>query len=395
MKKISIMMPTYNDAETIIDSINSIIMQSYHNWELIIINDGSTDNTEDIIKKYIKEKDKKKQIRYIKQDNQDQLIALINGLNYVTGDYIYILHSDDLLYDEFVFDKAIKYFEKHKDIDGIIGDLTIIDGDGKITGKQKLYPYLKSKKVPPTELLWLGRNIYVDFAFQKVETFKKYAYENYLIWNKPFWLCTEDNVSVLNLHKVDFCLFKYRIYENNYANNEIGKLCLINGELRTATQLMYYYNIPCFKIQYFVYRVFCHLGLYKIFTPIYQTRETKNKYQVIEFILNKRYPEGYNNYAFLDSLTEFYKNNSDRIVDFDKIYNGNDPIYLGNNFRIFNKQLVANELPRLYNDMFKEMKKGFSKISVSEENKEKALNLIKFLCIYPFVRIIVKGEENE
>lgn len=395
MKKISVLMPTYNDSDTITQSLDSLIMQNYHNWELIIINDGSSDDTEEVIKKYKEEKDQDNQIKYIKQQNKDQLLALINGLDYATGDYIYILHSDDLLYDKYVFDKAINYLDNHKDIDGIIGDLTIIDGNGNITGKQKLYPYLKRKKVPATQLLWLGRNIYVDFAFQKIETFKKFAYNNYLTWNMPFWLYMGDKVEMLNLHKVDFCFFKYRVYESNYANNEVGKLCLINGELRTATELMHYYNIPFYKLQYFIYRVFCHFGLYRIFTPIYQNKETKNKYKVIEFILNKRYPEGYKNYAFLDALAEFYKQDKNRTIDFDKLYNGKDPIYLGNNFRMFNKQLIAGNLPKLYNDIFKEMKKGFNQIMVTEENKEKALNLTKFLCIYPFVKIIVKGEKNE
>ena len=50
--KISIIMPTYNDSRTIIDTIDSVANQSYSNWQLIIMNDGSTDNVEDVIKQY-------------------------------------------------------------------------------------------------------------------------------------------------------------------------------------------------------------------------------------------------------------------------------------------------------------------------------------------------------
>lgn len=50
--KISIIMPTYNDSSTIIDTIDSVANQSYSNWQLIIMNDGSTDNVEDVIKQY-------------------------------------------------------------------------------------------------------------------------------------------------------------------------------------------------------------------------------------------------------------------------------------------------------------------------------------------------------
>ena len=392
MNKISVLMPTYNDAKTIVESLDSLIRQTYKDWELIIIDDGSSDNTEEVIREYKKKQDKNDQIKYIKQENQDQLLAIINGLNYVTGDIIYILHSDDLLYDENVFDKAIKYFKEHKDIDAIIGDLTLIDANSKVIGKEKVLPYIKKKRIPVIQLLWLGRNLYVDMAFYKIEAFKKNVFNNYLTWDKPFWLDTIEKVDMLNIDKVDFCFFRYRVFEENYANDEIGKLCLINGELRTATQLMNFYNIPGYKIQYLIYRIFCHLGLFKIYCPIYQNKQTKNKYKVIDFIIKKRYPEGYENNDFFRNLTFFYKKNTVRAINFDKIYNGKDPIYLGNNFRIFNKQLVAGTLPKLYNDFFKEMEIGFNEIIVSKKNKENALNLTKFLCIYPFVKITEKNK---
>ena len=51
--KISIIMPTYNDKDSIVETFDSVINQTYTNWELIIIDDGSTDNTEEVIKNYI------------------------------------------------------------------------------------------------------------------------------------------------------------------------------------------------------------------------------------------------------------------------------------------------------------------------------------------------------
>ena len=52
--KISIIMPTYNDKDSIVETFDSVINQTYTNWELIIIDDGSTENTEEVIKNYIK-----------------------------------------------------------------------------------------------------------------------------------------------------------------------------------------------------------------------------------------------------------------------------------------------------------------------------------------------------
>ena len=236
VKKISVLMPSYNDCDTLCETLDSLICQSYKNWELVIIDDGSTDNTCQVVKDYKKKYDKHNKIKYIYQDNSDQLLAIINGLSYVDGDYIYILHSDDLLYDENTFAKAVDYFDKNSDVDCIIGDLVIIDENSNVTGVQKVYKYEKKKKIPAIQLLWLGRNLYVDLGFYKREVFEKNLYNNYLVWDKPFWLDTEDKINMVNVKKVNFSLFKYRIYSGNYSNDEIGKLCLINGELRTATQ---------------------------------------------------------------------------------------------------------------------------------------------------------------
>ena len=53
--KFTIIMPTYNDADSIIETLDSVLKQTYQNWELLISDDGSTDNTKELIKNYIKE----------------------------------------------------------------------------------------------------------------------------------------------------------------------------------------------------------------------------------------------------------------------------------------------------------------------------------------------------
>lgn len=393
MKKVSILMPTYNDCSTIEESLDSLISQTYTNWELIIIDDGSTDKTKDIIQNYIKNHNLESKIVYIYQENADQLRAIINGINYITGDYVYVLHSDDLLYDETSIEKNIKYLEEHPQTDGIIGDLTLINEKSEIFGIQRVNKYLKKEKIKAIQLLWLGRNLYIDLPFVKKEIFITNVYENYLKWNKPFWININDKVDTLNIDKVNYSFYKYRIYSGNYANNELGQLCLINGEIRTATQLMKFYEIPFYKLQYIVYRIFCKLNLFSIYMPIYLKRETKNKYKIVDFILRKRYPDGYENNIYFKSLAQFYKKNNKRSINFDKLYNG-EPIYLGNDLRTFNKQLLNGTLPILYIKMFEEMNKGFSILEVSKKNEEAASNLLKFLSIYPFVEIRCKNERK-
>ena len=90
MSKVSILMPTYNDSNFIRQSLESIIAQTFKNYEILICNDGSTDDTEQIIKEYMKEKDKEGKIKYYYEDNADQLNAIIKLIPHITGEYIYI-----------------------------------------------------------------------------------------------------------------------------------------------------------------------------------------------------------------------------------------------------------------------------------------------------------------
>lgn len=101
--KISVLTPSYNDAISIKKTLDSLLMQTYTDWESIIIDDGSTDDTRKIIEEYKKEKGLEDKIKYIYQENKDQLNAILNGLQYVNGDYIFTLHSDDLLPDKDFF----------------------------------------------------------------------------------------------------------------------------------------------------------------------------------------------------------------------------------------------------------------------------------------------------
>ena len=165
--KVSIIIPTYNDEKTIAETLDSVVSQTYDDYEVIIVDDGSTDNTSEVVKDYINKLESKEKIKYIFQENMDQLNAIINGLKYVSGEYIFILHSDDLIFDEKSIENCVRYMELHPDVDSIISDLTIINESGNITGVQKVRNYKQSEYLLPTQLLWLGRNLFVDVGFHR------------------------------------------------------------------------------------------------------------------------------------------------------------------------------------------------------------------------------------
>lgn len=92
----SIITPTYNRAYCIQKAINSVINQQFQNWELIIVDDGSTDNTDTIIEKYLLDK----RVKYIKLDkNSGVNVARNRAIQESNGEYIVLLDSDNELYE--------------------------------------------------------------------------------------------------------------------------------------------------------------------------------------------------------------------------------------------------------------------------------------------------------
>lgn len=384
--RVSVLTPTYNDAVSIGKTYESIRDQTHIDWEWIIINDGSTDNTECIVTEMKENNDR---IKYIKQENSDQLNAIIAGLQYVTGDFIFILHSDDLLPTNTFFEDAIRYMEMNKQCEALYGDLVLINEFDEKIGMQKVKRYKQEKHILPLQLLWLGRNLYSDVAFHRKEPFFRKVKNNYLLWNTPLWLdFTKNNAEMLRMETWDKPVLKYRIHSGNYINNDIGKLNVLNGELRTAIQLMEFYNIPFYGLQYYLFRICNKIGLpYHIF---YMDKPTKNQASIIRFIVKKRLKSVQTD-IYVESIYEFYNKKSNRVLEINRIKD-NVPLYYGKDVRIFNRDLKENKLNKFYLEFMDEMKKGFGKIIVPDQDTYKKMVIItKFMCIEN-IRIEIKNK---
>jgi len=122
--KISIVTPNYNYASFIDQTIKSIINQDYKNWEHIIVDDGSTDNSVEIIKYYqLKFPDK---IKLIIQKNKGQTPAINRGLKEISGDIVGWINSDDT-YVQDAFNNIINSFKAYPTADAIFGDIIVIN----------------------------------------------------------------------------------------------------------------------------------------------------------------------------------------------------------------------------------------------------------------------------
>lgn len=91
---ISVIITAYNESKRIIDTFESLNRQTFQDFEIVIVNDGSTDNTENIILKY---KDKHQNINYIYQENAGQGVARNKAIDVAKGKYIFILDADDTI----------------------------------------------------------------------------------------------------------------------------------------------------------------------------------------------------------------------------------------------------------------------------------------------------------
>jgi glycosyltransferase involved in cell wall biosynthesis len=110
---VSIIIPTYNYARFIAEAVASVHSQSYSNWEIIVVDDGSTDNTEEVVQR-IAAADPR--ISYLRQDNARQAAARNYGIRQAQGSYFQFLDADDLIEPQKLA-QQVAFLEQHPDVD--------------------------------------------------------------------------------------------------------------------------------------------------------------------------------------------------------------------------------------------------------------------------------------
>ena len=126
--KITIFTPTYNRDYIIINLYKSLLIQTLKDFEWLIIDDGSTDNTELLVSSFIK--DNKINIRYIKQQNGGKHRAINKALEEAKGELFFIVDSDDQLVDNAI-ERILYYFDQIKEdssFAGVCGVKAYFDG---------------------------------------------------------------------------------------------------------------------------------------------------------------------------------------------------------------------------------------------------------------------------
>lgn len=220
MKKVSIIVPVYNMEKYLKKCMDSLVNQTLKDIEIIAVNDGSTDNSLDILKKY--EENYPKIIKIIDQENGGISVARNNALDVATGKYIGFVDSDDFIKID-MFEKLYDKIEKTK------SDIVVCDYEEYYTTSKK-YKYVNVTKNIKSDNLYNDVSIInkIDFApwnkLYKKELFKnirfpeKVKYEDLSTILKTFFIANK--ISAINES-----LYLYRI-------NDSGETKTVNKKVK-------------------------------------------------------------------------------------------------------------------------------------------------------------------
>ena len=271
---ISLIMPLYNHEKYLKKSIETIINQTYKNIELIIIDDGSTDNSSKIVKQF---RDKK--IKYIYQKNKGvkKLNLTINkGLKYARGSLVTMVTSDDYFpLNRFL--NQVKYF-KNENVDMVFGNITLINESGN-----------KIQLIKP--------NISVNYNDQSSEyKIRKYFESNYI--PQPSTL-----IRTIALKKIGGYIQKKYMYAEDYPTQ---LNLLMNGEVRYINKNFAYYRLHESQMT----RLHQDKMIYS------DIRYLKNFYKSLSKL--KKNKTGFKNYSKLNKFLNQKKINSHFYIGFSK-----------------------------------------------------------------------------
>lgn len=217
---VSVIMPSYNTAKYIAETIDSVLAQTYQNWELIIVDDCSTDNTDEVVEKFLKDS----RIRYFKNERNMGAAASRNkALREAKGKWIAFLDSDDLWESE-KLENQIRFMEENNyafsytdyrimNSNGLIS--CIVTAPKKVT-KRKLYNYCyfgiitvvyDATKIGLIQITPLEKNNDYAMWFKAIEKTEFYHYPKCLATHRKR-AGSLTNVSKFKLIKHHYYLFR-------------------------------------------------------------------------------------------------------------------------------------------------------------------------------------------
>lgn len=199
---VSIIIPSYNQAKYLTEAVNSVISQTYSMWECIIINDGSTDNTEQVAKSLCY---KDKRVKYITQENEGVCVARNNAISQSSGEYILCLDADDQISSNFL-EETVTLIESNTNIKIVTS--TIYYYGGK---QGQLIPKSYNLDIILAENQIVITSLFRRSDYDSVNGFSLYMREGLEDWE--FWIKLLKNGGIVKC--ASNAIFYYRIKKNS------------------------------------------------------------------------------------------------------------------------------------------------------------------------------------
>ena len=202
-KKVSVIIPCYNQGKYVSDAIKAVLAQTYKNIEIVVINDGSTDNSSEIIKTFV---DKNQNISFLNnKENRGVIYARNMAIEAANGEYILPLDADDTIEPTYI-EKAIKVLNDNPNIG-------IVYCKARMFGSKNKYWNLKD--FDKSNILY-ENCIFCTALFRKTDFFKVGKYKDYMQYgceDYDLWLSFIEQG--FDVYRIDEILFNYRQYEED------------------------------------------------------------------------------------------------------------------------------------------------------------------------------------
>ncbi|QNQ82684.1 glycosyltransferase family 2 protein [Lactobacillus sp. PV012] len=373
--KISVIIPTYNNQETIVGCLDSINKQSYQNWEVILIDDGSSDHTRQYVERYLKYNEMK--IKQVYQSHQGRLRAIINGTSKIKGEIVYILNPEDSLYDRHVFYRAMHNLSQEK-CDGSFVGIEKESVFGQTYKIKRPRPYYDSRTTLVKSGLNLGKDLFLPYIYWRSDIFKKIVVKNSLIDNLPTWYNPQAKLG-LRMVNANFIGLKYK----DRAKEDENNLLAFSGRLRFFQQIRTNFDIPKFSLQVVLYRWTNRLYISSMYPAIFKYGKSFKITPSLSLPVLNQY-QGSSQY--IELIKMFVKNYDPKKVGLISLPE-DLKIYRGCDVEQFEENWKQDQLSSFYKELIQLLKSGTGIIEVKKEDKKSFEEILDFFTIKNYVQL--------
>lgn len=271
---VSIVLPVYNGDKYLKESINSVVSQTYENWELLILDDCSTDLTPIISKEYVKQDSR---IKYFRNDRNLRLPKNLNkGFSLAKGKY-FTWTSDDNLFKPNAIEEMVSVLNKNKNVGFVFASCRIIDEVGKeveyISVNDSIIEAIVGENVVGACFMYT-REVYNEIG--------NYDPKLTLVEDFDYWQRIFSKFEVKAISKI---LYKYRWHDGALTSTMNKKLFYENLEKMLVKNIKLFSKIN-FRQKYYYYNAMnnCEMNLNR---KVFKIKFKYNYYKILFFVFHR------------------------------------------------------------------------------------------------------------